>query len=258
VWDAATGRHLATLEGTLGGVIALAFDPRARQIAAASLNGKVSLHDATSGRAVLVPRPNGEEPVTDVAFSPRGDTLAWDGLVVWDLKAGRQRDGFSRSAETVAFSRDGRRLASAVPEGVIEVYEVVTGRLALTLPGHKGGVFRLAWGPSGRRLASTGWDKTVRVWDVQTRKEALRLPEKTWSLAFTRDGQRLLTLWDRGKVTAWDTRTGEGKVLLRLSGKGNRVWDLALSPCGSRLATAHEDGTVRIWSVKQLLRRGGR
>jgi WD40 repeat protein/DNA-binding SARP family transcriptional activator len=88
VWDAASGRHVAALEGNTGGVLDLAFTADGSRLATGSLDGTVRIWDPTSGEQLLV-LPGHHELVSSVAFSPDGSTLASasaDGTVrVWAL-----------------------------------------------------------------------------------------------------------------------------------------------------------------------------
>src|SRR5205085_1215456 len=69
---------------------------------------------------------------------------------------------------SVAWSPDGRRLASGSNDNTVRVWDGETGSLLRTLEGHQGGVLSVAWSPDGRRLASGSSDRTVRVWDEET------------------------------------------------------------------------------------------
>ncbi len=127
----------------------------------------------------------------------------------------------------------------------------------LTLVGHAGFVFSVAFSPDGQRLASGSADKTVKTWDSATGKELFALKgHANWvrSVAFSPDGQRLASGGSDQTVKIWDSATG--KELFTLKGHAGEVMSVAFSPDGQRLASAGRDQTVKIWETatgKELL-----
>src|SRR5262249_55902145 len=111
----------------------------------------------------------------------------------------------------VAFSPDGRRLASGSQEGLVTVWDASTGKEGLTLRGHAGAVPTVAFNPDSKRLASASHDHVVKIWDASTGQEVLSLrghDEPVESVAFSPDGRYLASgsglQGDPGQVKVWD------------------------------------------------------
>jgi WD40 repeat protein/serine/threonine protein kinase len=139
----------------------------------------------------------------------------------------------------VAFSPDGKRLASGSGDNTLKVWDAQTGQELLTFKGHTNTVWSVAFSPDGKRLASASEDNTVKVWDAQTGQELLSLKGLGYSVAFSPDGKRLAIC---SKV--WDAQTGQ--ELLSFKGGGLCV---AFSPDGKRLASAGNP-TVKLWDAQ--------
>jgi WD40 repeat protein len=149
---------------------------------------------------------------------------------------------------SVAFSPDGRLLASAGGNKTVKLWDVAEGREVRTLEGHTADVRAVAFSPDGTHLASGGYDRTIRVWETRTGREPKTLTGHTNdvnSLAFSPDGRYLASASLDGTIRLWEMETG---ITIRtLKGKIGR--SVTFSPDGSLLAGGGYDSTVRLWEA---------
>jgi WD40 repeat protein len=158
--------------------------------------------------------------------------------------------GHNGDVNSVAWSPDGKRLATGSEDSTAKVWETGTGKELLSLSGHTDRISSVAWSPDGKRLATGSWDKTAKVWDVGTGKQLQVLSGNTdWvnSVAWSPDGKRLATGSEDGTAKVWDVDTGQ--ELLALTGNGGFVLSVAWSLDGKRLAIGSSAYTAKVWDA---------
>jgi RNA polymerase sigma factor (sigma-70 family) len=217
-------RERAVLTDNTDNVLSVTFSPDGKRLASANLDGVADLWDVASGKLV---RRITTERLYSTAFSPDGRVLA---------TAGNKRSGL----------------------GVVQVWDLGTGRQVSALAGNPGAFDAVAFAPDGRLLATGSRDGTVRLWDVAQNREQQSLTLQGPSLpilavTFSPDGKRLAAASGEevvrpdgrpGAVTLWDVASGK---VATIRGQDGTVAAVAFSPDGKTLVSAGADKTVRLW-----------
>jgi hypothetical protein len=161
----------------------------------------------------------------------------------------------------VAFSPDGRQIASGCLDGLVRVWDAQTGKEPRLMEG-KAGLTRatiirgLAWSPDGRYLAVAKRDGLVVVWNAASGEVLATLQghEKiAWQVAFSPDGRTLASASADGTVRLWNVAPEQGtpgdRLIRILAEHPAEVRSVAFRSDGRHLVSACLDGTVKVWDV---------
>ena len=207
LWDAATGKVKITLRGHTDMVWSVAFSPDGRELLSASfdsngadLGGRAAggaeragpVHPRRTHRARQRRRLQSRTAATSLRAAW---TASYASGTADREQAIRTLAGHDGSVWGVAFSPDGKRLASAGWDYKIKIWDTETGKELHTLVGHTAPVQGVAFSPDGKRVASAGWDGLVKIWDAETGKvlatcEGFRSRRCPWPSARTASAWR--------------------------------------------------------------------
>jgi WD40 repeat protein len=254
------------------------FTPDGKTLIAGGEDDTVRLWDLRPGPHAPDERRIPIRAAGPLALSPDGGTLAvcaaahaGGGLItLWDIRAGKVRrlpralPPVGGLVETIAFSPDGRRIATGARETVI-LWDARMGRVLRKLRGHEGVILSLAFSPDGRLLASSGLDATSRLWEPDSGRPAATLQGHTARvacLAFSPDGMTLASGSRDHTSRLWDPRDGSQSTSARersgvevLSAGCDSVAAVAFSPDG-RLLSEVRARSVSLWDVASRTRAG--
>jgi len=218
VWDLATRKPVIILDHVPRVSFEPSFSPDGKHLAVAFARlALVKVWEATTGSEAYSCKYTGGGLIRGAIFNPAGTHLAIGGdkgVEIWDTATHKPVAAWpSAFVLSLAYSLDGKRLATGSYDGMVQVWDTATNQQLQTYKGHSGGVESLAFSPKGSHLATGGMDGTVRVWDVRKQREDISIP-RTSNLEFralSLDGQTVVTgvIFGPGRIRLWSTATGK-------------------------------------------------
>jgi WD40 repeat protein len=209
-----------------------------------------------------------------VAFSADGKLLAsaeGNAIRLWNVDSGKEVRKWAAHVghvSALAFSGDGKTLASGGVDCRVRLWDPATGKERLPTQGHGGPVPALAFSPDGKEVASGGLDRTVRFWDWTTGRELRRCrdvgqPLLGWQwgmidVSYAPDGKEVVSAELQGEKTlyrVWETQTL--KVMAQF--EGEHTCAIGCAADKETLVTATWEGELAVLELAQgkVLRRVG-
>jgi WD40 repeat protein len=160
--------------------------------------------------------------------------------------------GHLKEVKDVAFSPDGRVLASGSWDNTIKLWDTSTWKELRTLEDYHyrlGMVTSISFSPDGRLIAATSRNDGVGIWEVVSGAQKVVVKHtNVLAVAFDTEGIRLVTAGEQGVVKVWDASSGT--ELFDLKGHTDDVISLGFSGGGNLLASGSADGTIKLWDLR--------
>lgn len=245
--------ELVTQTGHNSSVSAIVFDPKNQWIATGSIDNKVIIWEATTGRELRTLQGH-EGAIRAIAGSQDGRLLASAGndkiVKIWDVQTSKDLQtlsGHSGMIESLSFTRDGRFLASGSRDNSIIIWDAASGQPIYKFP-DAGSVKSLAFSPNGLFLASGGSDQAVKIWDIAKQRfvKTLNNPSEAATLQYSSDGEHFASGSSDGTVRIW--KTVNWRETATLADHKTKILSLLFLENG-QLVSASEDRNIKTWDI---------
>jgi WD40 repeat protein len=261
LWNPETGELLRTFAGHGGELDSIAFSPDGSVLAISSVDA-VNFYDPGSGN--LIRSVAGCRIAGHSAFSPDGKLLVTksvseQNLKLWDVQTGKLFQAFighTGDVIRIAFSPDGKLIASIGADNSLKLWEAQTGKVMMNLTSFKYSLVDVAFSPDGKSIATAN-DTTISFWDAKTGKAKLELhsdypsadsfPPPVRSITFSPNGELLAVASYDSRFTLLDVATGKPKYNFQ---QDSRPYSAAFSPDGKNVVTACEPKAIYLWSLE--------
>jgi WD40 repeat protein len=265
LWDARSGKLVATLRGHTQPVLGTAFAADGKRALTFAQDGTARVWDAKTGRhvATIVDNPDNTGRLAAAAIDPAGRRVAtvafpFPKVHVWDAASGASLGVLDAAhgtlVEGIAFSPDGSLLAAATQGGFIQVWTTTTPTRTWVLGPTREYVDSVAFSRDGRLLldvesTNAGEDGLARLWDVASRHSIGIYGSATSTVAVAAldpNGTLVATGSRDGSVRLWPVKGGTAPPLV---GHPAAIDAIAFSPDGTHLLTGSDDSSARVWDV---------
>jgi WD40 repeat protein len=267
VWDLATGRDSTPGHGEAPRLLAFALD--GKSLFSGGDDGTLRRWDVTTAKELLRLPTGTPGSAWEHALSPGCDRVAFGNptdrvIRLCDPATGRELRRLSdqrvRGPFRVAFSPDGRTLASSDHEGSVSLWDTATGKQIRQIDDGSDTPKLIDFSPDGKLLAVASGRGTLSLWNVSTGQRVREFPHFgdpdhpketgfAYYLAYSPDGRSVATGggYRNSYLRLWDVETGKKRWAVEQVDL--YLWCLAFSPDGRSLAAGTDNGPCRLWEV---------
>ena len=256
IWDIATGVRLHSLDGHEGQVGSVAFSSDGRKVASTASDNKVLIWDVATGER-LNSLECGEHWMlhNKVCYHPTLNQIAFTAnnytVRIWDLESGsllKNLSGHTDDVVSIAYSWDGKTLASSAEDETIKVWDIETGECTNTLQCEDmQSASDVAFNPDASRLISCSYIGDVIYWDVKSGERLYANDESTQMIAYHPNQDQFASAGLDNCAKLWNAESGE--VAANFAGHTAWVKSVDYRHDGKQLASGSNDASIKLWDL---------
>ena len=246
---------LRRLLGHEGAVTAAVFVPDGTSVISGGADKTIRQWTLADGKQVRT-FTGATAAITSIAISGDGATLVAGSLDkfvrTWSLAAGPAAVAPALSIEhaspvqSASVNADGTRVSTAADDGVIRIWDVVSGRELQHFTGHEGPTLAVALSADGKTVVSGGADKSGQLSSIAVSNLFVAAPTNLTDAAFLSNGSAIATSGSDKQVKLWDAA---GKPVRQLAGATVELTRLAIRGDGLQIAAADAQGRLLLWNA---------
>ena len=269
--ETASGKEIGSFAGHSNYTFSVVYSHDGKYIASGGEDKNIKLWETDTGK--LIKTFEHSAAIFSITFSPDGKYIASgshysshgtngylnsgdSSLKMWDLVTGSEIwtfSGHTGGVYSVAFSPDGKYIASGSNDHTIKLWDITKGKEVKTLSGHSNSVYSISYSPDGKYIASGSDDKTIKLWNVATGK-ILRTffghSKEVNAVVFSPDGRQIVSGSFDNTIKVWNT--ANGKEIKTFSGHSGHIEFIAFNLDGKSIlsgSTGRNERNLILWNL---------
>jgi len=252
VWDLKKKKLVFELNNHTGGITSLAFHPKNLFLASTSLDSSIRVWGIKiEGMGLQSGNTSNQNNYyassTNSKNSDTNDYTIFPALTI--------KKAHNNWINTIAYSPNGRYLASGGWDNLIKIWDAQTGNCVKTLKGHQSAILDIKFSKDGKTLISSSQDETIKFWSIASGKLVHQITGHSgWIMSISLDAKEsiLASGGSDETISLWDIATKQDTALEinRFLGHKDYVRSLDFSPDGNILASGGDDNKLKFWNLK--------